>query len=162
MIVRRVPIIGNPSDNPPMPTPPHPAVDFCVPCDFDIVSVQAVEVEVCFFTLANSDGESGKVSFGVCYEFKDKDTQGFAGKEDSVAGFSVIGVNDTPTGEDPLNHYVGTACIPAGSGINAGDQARLVVARIETDEGFDRPIYISTITFRYPSRGAAKLPFNCP
>ena len=65
----------------------------------------------------------------------------------------------------PYVNYVVTACItPAAAVITPGGRGKLVVARSTTMpafNGFDAPLYISSIVFRYPRR-PSKLPFNCP
>ncbi len=159
LVARRVPIIGIPSTADPEPAP---AVDFCVPADFDAASAESVEVDICFFTHAAGPVDEGFVAFTVCYETKAQGVQGFGG---AVTGSEVTGdipVDNTPTAGAPLNHYVATACIPAGSGFDPGDQAALVIRRTDDGASFDLPIYISSISFRYPRR-ACLLPFNaCP
>ena len=160
-ISRRIPTIGTGAvEDPGFGPYGSPSVDFCVPADFDDNSPESVEVDICFFTHSGDNQATGNVCFEVCFEFLTGDGTDFGA---TVDGTVLVGSSVTNTTAGPYVNYVATACItPAAAVITPGGRGKLVVVRRDDGTGgFDAPLYISSIVFRYPRR-PSKLPFNCP
>ncbi len=170
ILVRRMPLVGTQAAAD--PNEPRPAVDFCMPADFDVNSPEAIEIDLCFFTRADLCCNEADVKFDACYEVRPnanpviEDQEGFGATITAITGECTTSVeSDVQAGYGgPLNHYLCTICIPDTSDFTPGAQVHLVIRRVDTgvfaSGDFEGPAYLSSITFRYP-RVVCPLPVNC-
>ena len=135
-----------------------PFIDFCIPEDFDETSFNGgtnIEIDLCFIIPFDSSPvgpPTRSVQFRVCHETAVPGAAFVtsAGTNDT----DIVEVTNTQSGDATFNHYTATACLSAGDvAVQVDNIMRLEILRLldaATFNNFPLPIFLTSITFRYP------------